>query len=248
MFINAWVGGTRVILGAINRTIRELCSEGVAIDDGKTGWQHLTEEELLYEACVCIFGSQMIYEVAVAAADRIRARGLLAEALQIGQAPGYKERLVAVLSIPLEVEVNGIFRKVRPRFKNRLASLLESTVQMIYKRNMSLRMILCSAQSSRHARELLVEAVWGFGPKQASLFLRRIGFCSSLAVLDTHVLHYLRLARGIDPKPGVLSRLSTYEKIEAEFKIVAEEFGYSIGSVDLAMWITMRVAKREAML
>ena len=119
---------------------------------------------------------------------------------------------------------------------------------MIYKRNMSLRMILCSAQSSRHARELLVEAVWGFGPKQASLFLRRIGFCSSLAVLDTHVLDYLRLARGIDPKPGVLSRLSTYEKIEAEFKIVAEEFGHSVGCVDLAMWITMRVAKREAML
>ena len=89
-----------MILGAINRTIRELCSEGGGTGYGKTGWQHLTEEELLYEACVCIFGSQMIYEVAVAAADRIRARGLLIEAMQVGQAPGYKERLVAVAFHP----------------------------------------------------------------------------------------------------------------------------------------------------
>jgi N-glycosylase/DNA lyase len=94
---------------------------------------------------------------------------------------------------------------------------------------------------------LLVAAVSGFGPKQTSLFLRRIGYCSELAVLDTHVLDYLRMACGIRPKPGALSRLSSYEYVENEFRRVAKEFGYAVGCVDLAMWVTMRVAKREAM-
>jgi N-glycosylase/DNA lyase len=110
------------------------------------------------------------------------------------------------------------------------------------------RGILFSARSARHARELLVNAVSGFGPKQASLFLRRVGYCSELAILDTHILDYLRMAHGIDPKPGMLSRLTSYERIEVEFQRVASEFGHAVGCVDLAMWITMRVAKREAVL
>jgi len=110
----------------------------------------------------------------------------------------------------------------------------------------SLRKILFSAGSAREAREILVKQVWGFGPKQASLFLRRVGYSAQLAVLDTHILDYLRLARGIDPKPSALSRLPSYEQIEAEFQRVAADFGHSVGCVDLAMWVTMRVAKREA--
>jgi N-glycosylase/DNA lyase len=110
----------------------------------------------------------------------------------------------------------------------------------------SLRDTLFSASSAREARELLVQQVWGFGPKQASLFLRRVGYCAELAVLDTHILDYLRVARGLDPKPSALSRLASYERIEVEFQRVAEEFGHSVGCVDLAMWVTMRVAKREA--
>ena len=157
--------------------------------------------------------------------------------------------LSAALSEPLAVEHGGKVRHVRPRFKNRLASLLATTATTattMHCQGQSLRNILFSSDSARDARELLVKHVWGFGPKQASLFLRRVGYCAELAVLDTHILDYLRVARGIDPKPSALSRLSGYELIEAEFQRVAAEFGHSVGCVDLAMWVTMRVAKREA--
>src|SRR5207247_4699971 len=130
-----------------------------------------------------------------------------------------------------------------PRFGNRFASLLSATVNRIYGQGTSFQAILRAARSASDARESLVEAVAGFGPKQASLYLRRVGFSSELAILDTHILDYLRMARGIDSKPGSLSRLSMYEQIEQEFRRVASDFGHAVGCVDLAMWVTMRVAK-----
>ena len=221
----------------------EVGSLGISVPD----WRSLSEEDLLYEATVCVFGSQMLFEVAVAAADRVKELGLLRVGQTIRRRHDYEARLAAVLSKPLSVEINGVRRQMLPRFRNRLAVLLASTVEAIHGHGSSLRGILCSAKSAQHARELLVAAVSGFGPKQTSLFLRRIGYCSELAVLDTHVLDYLRMACGIEPKPGALSRLSSYEYVENEFRRVAKEFGYAVGCVDLAMWITMRVAKREAM-
>ena len=188
-----------------------------------------------------MFSSQMVFEVAEAAAQRIRDRGLL----RAERVDDYEKCLSSALYEPLSVEHGGRVRQVRPRFRNRLALLLATTVNSMREQGQSLRDTLCSAASAREARELLVKKVRGFGPKQASLFLRRIGYCAELAVLDTHILNYLRIARGIDPKPGALSRLSGYERIEVEFQRVAEEFGYPVGCVDLAMWVTMRVAKKE---
>lgn len=229
-------------MAAVDRTIRALCIDVKGSNQEVLDWQLRTEEELLYEACVCMFSSQMVFEVAEAAAQRIKDRGLL----KATTSRDYEQRLVTVLGEPLNFERDGKIRHARPRFKNRLASLLFTTVKTMRIQGQSLRDTLFSASTAREARELLVQQVWGFGPKQASLFLRRVGYCAELAVLDIHILDYLRVARGLDPKPSALSRLESYERIEVEFQKVAEEFGHSVGCVDLAMWITMRVAKREA--
>lgn len=229
-------------VSAVDRAIRALCLE---VKDQSTiphDWRERTEEELLLEACVCMFSSQMVFEVAEAAAHHLRHLGLL----RADNLVTYEKCVLAALSEPLAVERDGIIRLLRPRFKNRLASLLYTTVSSMNSSGETLRKALFSAGSAQQARERLVKLVWGFGPKQASLFLRRVGYCADLAVLDTHILDYLRVAKGIAPKPGVLSRLAGYEKVEAEFRCIAEEFGHSVGCVDFAMWITMRVAKREA--
>ena len=112
----------------------------------------------------------------------------------------------------------------------------------------TLRGLLSGARNATRARSVLVERVWGFGPKQASLFLRRIGYDTNLAVLDIHIMDFLRFTRGIRATPSALGRLSSYEQIESSFKEVAAEFGHTVGCLDLATWITMRVAKREAIL
>ena len=143
---------------------------------------------------------------------------------------------------------DGTQRWARPRFKNRLASLLATTIVEIYGQSRTIRGFLFDAESAREARETLTQHVWGFGPKQASLFLRRVGYCADLAVLDVHVLDYLQLARGLSLSSSKLGHLSFYEEIEDTFREIAAEFGHSVGCVDLATWLTMRVAKKEAFL
>ena len=83
---------------------------------------------------------------------------------------------------------------------------------------------------------------------QASLYLRRIGFSTELAVLDRHVVDFLKLSRRSTAPSQGISRLPAYEAVETEFTAVAAEMGHSVGCVDLAVWVTMRVAKREARL
>lgn len=235
----------KVKLLAIDKTILNLCAEVESLGSESVNWRAISEEDLFYEVAVCIFGSQMLFETAVAMADMLKKQGLLNKSANIDNYTQYKESLRDALSVPIEITKNGCTRQVLPRFKNRLSSLLSDTAWNIYGQGASIKSILKSAKSAKDARKLLVSYVCGFGPKQASLFLRRVGYCSELAVLDTHVLDYLKISSGLDVKPTGLSRLSIYESIEIEFNRIAEGFGYGIGCVDLAMWITMRVAKRE---
>lgn len=234
---------------AINHAIRHMCSEISADPYPPGGWRSMTEAELLHEMAVCVAGSQMRFEVAIAIADRLRDDALLQpkatkKGLQI-----LEDHLRASLDELITVPVpDGTFRLHRPRFKNRLSSLLASTMHGIYAQSRSLLGILRQAGDAKSARQALIDSVFGFGPKQASLFLRRIGYCADLAVLDVHVLDYLRLARGLNVPPSRLSRIGMYEEVEEVFRDVATGFGHSVGQVDLATWLTMRVAKREAML
>jgi N-glycosylase/DNA lyase len=234
-------------LAAINDTVWELCLQLDTDAAQIRNWDELAEDDLLHEAAVCLFSSQSVFEVAAAAADRVRQLGLLAQARLSPGAAQFGEQLSDALSEPLTVVFGGKTRRVRLRFWNRTASMLAGTVKGIYGRGDTLHTLLASSRSARHARQVLIERVLGFGPKQASLFLRRVGYSSELAVLDRHVLDYFRLALGANAESAVLGRLSGYERIETEFQRVATAFGHSVGCVDLALWVTMRVAKREAM-
>jgi len=233
----------------INQTILEMCLEVKSQTSPMQNWQMMTEEELLYEAAICIFGSQMVFEMAVATADRLRELKLLQSPPRGKRVAAIEQQVVDALSAPLPIPTReGAQRWVRPRFKNRLASLLATTIAEIYGKSRTIRGILFDAKSAREARETLTQYVWGFGPKQASLFLRRVGYCADLAVLDVHVLDYLKLARGLSLPPSKLGRLSFYEEIEDIFREIATDFGHTVGCVDLATWLTMRVAKKEAFL
>lgn len=230
----------------INRTIHAICNDIKAQGSSTLDWRLLTEDELLYEAAICIFGSQMQFELAVATAVRLRDRGLLLSR-HLADIADYEALILDALGQPLSLTgKDGVVRRVRARFPNRLASLLATTVAEIYGKGDSLHRLLFAAESAKDARKALMQNVWGFGPKQASLFLRRVGYCADLAVLDVHVLDYLHLTRGLRVAPNTLGRLSCYEEIEDTFREVASRFGHSLGCVDLATWLTMRVAKREA--
>jgi N-glycosylase/DNA lyase len=233
-------------LTKLNRAITDLCRYICSIEHPKTSWKSVSEKQLFYEATICIFGSQMLYEGAVALANKVQSKQMLSPDFVRLNLSSYESSLRNALSDRITFfDSSGIERNVYPRFKNRLAFLLAKTAKRLYVDGPPIQDLLNSAANDRAARQILVESVAGFGPKQASLFLRRIGYSSGLAVLDVHILDYLELARGVRTKEHSLSRISSYETVESEFHGVAADFGHSVGCVDLATWVTMRVAKRE---
>jgi N-glycosylase/DNA lyase len=91
-----------------------------------------------------------------------------------------------------------------------------------------------------------VEVGVGIGPKQASLFLRNIGFTEELAIFDTHLLRFMSLFGLFDQDIRPISSLRNYENLENHLRDYAKSAGYSLGCVDQAIWIVMRVYLREA--
>jgi N-glycosylase/DNA lyase len=84
------------------------------------------------------------------------------------------------------------------------------------------------------AREWLVKNIKGLGYKEASHFLRNIGYFD-LAILDRHILNLMKDDGIIDEKPKSLTR-KKYLEIEDKFRQLADKLGMSCAELDLYMW------------
>ena len=93
--------------------------------------------------------------------------------------------------------------------------------------------VLHSEKNGPEIREYLVKNIKGLGYKEASHFLRNIGF-DDLAILDFHILDLLE-KYGIIKKPRTLSRRK-YLEIERKLKDIAEDLNISLAELDLYLW------------
>lgn len=84
------------------------------------------------------------------------------------------------------------------------------------------------------AREWLVKNIKGIGYKEASHFLRNVGF-DGLAILDRHIINLMHEHNILKERPKSLNRLN-YLLIEQEFNKLAEKSGMSSAELDLTMW------------
>ncbi len=82
-------------------------------------------------------------------------------------------------------------------------------------------------------REWLVENVKGFGLKEASHFLRNIGF-KNLAIIDFHILRILRRYGLIEEFRSLTRR--RYLEVERLLRGIAERLGISVAELDLYLW------------
>lgn len=83
-------------------------------------------------------------------------------------------------------------------------------------------------------RGWLVENVDGFGYKEASHFLRNIGF-RNLAILDRHILRNLKNLNVIAELPTSLTP-KRYMDIEDKFRKFSEKAGIHMDELDLLFW------------
>lgn len=86
-----------------------------------------------------------------------------------------------------------------------------------------------------NARDWLVQNVKGMGYKEASHFLRNIGFGEELAILDRHILKNLNSLEVIEEIPRSLPKKKYFE-IEKKMKKFSEKVKIPMSHLDLVLW------------
>lgn len=93
---------------------------------------------------------------------------------------------------------------------------------------------LTNGSAGVELREWLVKNVKGLGWKEASHFLRNIGY-RNLAILDRHILRNLVRCGVLRQLPKTLTR-KRYLGIEKNFRTFASHVGIPIDELDLLFW------------
>jgi len=87
------------------------------------------------------------------------------------------------------------------------------------------------------AREWLVKNIKGIGYKEASHFMRNVGF-SELSILDRHILRCMKEYGFIRDIPKTITK-KRYIEIEKDFITIAKKAGMTPAELDLRMWYLM---------
>lgn len=198
-------------------------------------WSEFNEDALWRELVGCILGSRVRYATAYAAIERLADAGLLSAPHGCGKLNRYEQSTEKVLA-----------SSPTPHpFSRAKAKQMRGAAEYIYASGRSLHGMLSSSAAPRDIRRALASDVPGIGPKQASLFLRNVGFADNLAVLDTHVLTYMQWFQLTDEACVSVPNVERYEILEDALIQHSRALGHSPDRFDVAVWVVVRTARRE---
>lgn len=129
-------------------------------------------------------------------------------------------------------ELSARLKKLGYRFFNKRAEYIVEA--RAHERGLKKTIQKLAKKDTRNAREWLVENVKGIGYKEASHFLRNVGY-RNVAILDRHILRTMH-EQGIIPNvPKSLNRVQylTYENM---MRLIAYRFRISLAALDLYLW------------
>ncbi len=115
------------------------------------------------------------------------------------------------------------------------AYIVEAREKFLRDSTASLKSIISLMDNGHKAREWMVQNVKGIGYKEASHFLRNIGFEQNLAILDRHILKNLRSLGVIEETPVSLSR-RRYFDIEKRMMEFSKAIQIPMSYLDLVLW------------
>ncbi|MEM4662834.1 MAG: N-glycosylase/DNA lyase [Candidatus Diapherotrites archaeon] len=137
------------------------------------------------------------------------------------------------------------FRKVAKILRGKTRFYKQKAKNVILARNLfykegkyTIKKILTeqNIQSDRQiAREWLVNNVRGLGMKEASHFLRNIGFFDNIAIIDRHILKNM-LEYGIISKVPKTITKKNYLELENKLKEFSASVGIPLSHLDLLLW------------
>lgn len=128
-----------------------------------------------------------------------------------------------------EKQLAGKLNKMGHRFPNARASYIVNA----RKHRNSLKDIVSSFNDERKLREWLVKNIKGFGYKEASHFLRNIGF-KDIAIIDFHIVDVL-VKHKLIQRPKALTK-KKYLQIEELLEEIARKSSLNLAELDLYLW------------
>lgn len=132
------------------------------------------------------------------------------------------------LKLPRE-EIAKHLRDLGHRFSERRAHFIVKARDFRQIKN-----IIVGIREQEKAREWLAETVMGLGYKEASHFLRNVGY-EDLAILDRHVLRTMKDYEIINEVPKALTRRK-YIELEGKLRNLAAQLNMSLSKLDLYIW------------
>lgn len=122
------------------------------------------------------------------------------------------------------------------RFKNKKAKYIVLAREKFNKNGkFHIRAILNDAGNIYEKRNWLLKNIKGIGYKEASHFLRNIGFVEDVALLDRHILKNLNLFNIINEIPKNIT-FSDYLIIEQKMKKFATDINIPLEYLDFVFW------------
>ena len=228
----------------IQDTVIHVCNYLRRTSQNVTPWWEYKEEELWYELAACILGSRVPFELSAEAIRHLRLMGLMEIERSLHDPLEFERKSAKALSQRFFYSRERSNWQSYP-FPFARATQLRHSLEAIYYGGGSIRDILTHCENGEKARLKLIAIATGIGPKQASLFLRNIGYTDELAILDTHVLRYIKWIGMPVEQPIQVYNIKKYSHVEKLFRSLAQQMGFSVAHYDIAVWVVIRIVCKE---
>jgi N-glycosylase/DNA lyase len=170
------------------------------------------DHRIFEELAFCIFTANTSAEMGAKAVDAVR------NVLINGNAADMTRRLEGIYR----------FNNLRPEFIVHTRNHLKNTLDFQLKKKIN------SFNNKDELRQYFVENVKGFGMKEASHFLRNIGF-RGYAILDKHIINSLH-EFGVLKTNGKPKNAKEYLEFEQKFIDFSKDIGINMDELDLLLW------------
>ncbi len=197
------------LVKTVNRLKKDHTVADVVNERMRTFGENYGKEDMYWfsELCFCILTANSSAKLGIKIQERLGAEGFL--------------------NFPLE-RLKEILKEEGHRFYRKRAEFIAGA------REFDIKRIVTSFEDRKDAREWLVKNVKGIGYKEASHFLRNIGY-KNVAILDRHILRLMRKHQLIEDIPKSLTR-KRYLALEEIVGRLVEPTGMSLGELDLYLW------------
>ncbi|MEW6570321.1 MAG: N-glycosylase/DNA lyase [Nitrospirota bacterium] len=177
-------------------------------------WRYGTEEDIFSELAFCIFTPQSRAKSCWNAILALKNQNLLLT----GTPDAISKRLYGV------------------RFHNKKGEYLVRARELFsHNGHIAIKSFLSRFRDIYSCRDWMVENIKGLGYKEASHFLRNIGFGEKIAILDRHILRNLKRLKVIEKIPESLSK-AKYLDMEKKMGNLARNLHIPLSHLDLLLW------------